>query len=382
MDKRGFKNIILLVIFLLYIVSYKLFIFHNFMKYSEIINASFFVVYFTFSAYLLGFRRDKASYASKSIMKVVLFYLVLTFVVMYALGGVSGFLKNAYSRDSLILFDNIFAPIITIILTELFRYVFIWANRDKKIYIFLATVLICLFDVVINIRALALNDTYLLFNQFATIIVPSIVKNIVMSYLCYHVGYKIPIVYRLVMDLYSFVIPVIPDIGDYLTSMILIALPTFIYVSSFSIIDERNKKVEFIFEKSSFNWTDIPVFCLLAVVAALVSGFFPHFMIGVGSNSMAPYIKKGDAIIIRKLDKNTDVEVGDVIAFKSDKKIVVHRVDDVSKSNGKTVYITKGDANNSVDINAVKKKQIKGIVKIRIPYIAIPTVWLSEYFHK
>ena len=41
----------------------------------------------------------------------------------------------------------------------------------------------------------------------------------------------------------------------------------------------------------------------------------------------------------------------------------------------------KGDANNGNDPRPVSRNQIKGIVKIKIPYIAWPTVWLTELFN-
>ena len=219
------------------------------------------------------------------------------------------------------------------------------------------------------------------FSLTATIILPVIIKNIVLSYLSYHIGYKVPIIYRIVMDLSIYVVPIIPDLGDYLNSLILISLPIVIYISSFSYIDERRKKIEYLFEEDKFSIWDIPVSLFLIILAALVSGFFPIYMIGVGSSSMSPSINKGDAVIIKKINKSTEIKKGDIIAFRYEKKTVIHRVDSISSASSQTVYITKGDANNSIDSSVVKRKQIKGIVKLKVPFIAYPTVWLSEYLN-
>ena len=59
MDKRSLKNIALLVIFVLYTLLYKGFIFPNYMKYSDIINASFFIVFLFGAIKCLGYRKDK-----------------------------------------------------------------------------------------------------------------------------------------------------------------------------------------------------------------------------------------------------------------------------------------------------------------------------------
>ena len=59
MIKRSVKNIILLFLFTAYIIIYKLFIFSNYMKYSEMINVSFLIVLLSISIFFLGFRRCK-----------------------------------------------------------------------------------------------------------------------------------------------------------------------------------------------------------------------------------------------------------------------------------------------------------------------------------
>ena len=251
-------------------------------------------------------------------------------------------------------------------------------NKDKKGYIVLFTVILILFELALGVRTINPEDFAATFSIAATIIVPVIVKNSILSYLCYHVGYKVPLVYRLVMDTYIFIVPIIPDIGDYMNSMILLSLPFLIYITAFPMIDERTTKEEPIFKIDNFSFLNIPIMILLVALIALISGFFPHYMIGIGSDSMNPKINKGDAVIIKKLNKKTEVKQKDIIAYTKGNRIVVHRVVNVNKNKDRITYTTKGDANNSKDPQDVKRKEIKGIVKFKIPFIAYPTVWLSE----
>lgn len=378
MSQRSMKNGIIALLFVAYIILYRLFIFTNYMKFAEIISASFLIVVLALAIKLLGFRKDKPSMLSKNIIKVTVFYLVLAFSVMYGLGLVVGFLHNAYSRSLFTLFDNMFVPIIIIVMVELIRYVVIWANKDKKVFVGIFTVLLILFELMIAVRTLNLNDIAATFNLSATIIVPVIVKNFILSYLCYHVGYKVPLVYRLVMDTYLFIVPIIPDIGDYVNSMILLSVPFLIYITAFPMIDDRSSKSEPVLNIDNFSFLNIPIIILLVLLVSLISGFFPLYMIGIGSDSMNPKISKGDAVIIKKINKNTEIKQKDIIAYNSGGRIVVHRVVNVNKSKDRITYTTKGDANNSKDPQDVKRKQIKGIVKLKVPFIAYPTVWLSE----
>lgn len=381
MNERSIKNSILLVLITGYVLLYKLFIFQNYMKYSEIISASFMVALLGIAIAFLGFRRDKPTVLSKNVMRVVIFYLFLVFFVMYGLGIIVGFLKNGYSRALFNLFDNVFSPAVIIIAVELFRYVFISANKDKKIGVVLVTILLTIFEITISIRSLDYKDLALLFNTTATIILPVIFKNILMSYMSYHVGYKVPIVYRLVMDLYLFIVPIIPNLGDYVNSMILISLPILIYISSFSMIDDRITRPEPIFNKSNFTAWDIPVTIVLVVLIALISGFFPLYMIGIGSQSMDPTIHKGDAVILQKVTDKTELKKGDIVAYSNGKLIIVHRIVKVNKEKNKLTYTTKGDNNNGNDPRPVSRSQVKGTVKFKIPVIAWPTVWLTELFN-
>ena len=380
MKTRSIKSWLIIVLLTAYIVLYKFFIFQNYMKYSEIISASFLMFLLALSIGLLGFRKDKITILTKNVFKVVLLYLILAFLVMYGLGIFVGFLKNAYSLDALSLFNNIFIPIVIIVLVELIRYVVIGANKDKKSVIVILTILLTLFELFTSIRAIDLNDLAATFNITATIILPTIFKNILLSYLTYHVGYKIPIFYRLIMDIYLFVVPVIPSLGNYVNSMISISLPILIYIGVFSLIDDRNSKPEPLFNKKIFTVWDIPVAVLLITLIALISGFFPYYMIGIGSESMNPVIRKGDAVILKKINNETKLKKGDIIAYSSGSLVIVHRIKEIKNDGKNSTYITKGDANNGSDPREVSRSQIKGIVKMDIPVIAWPTVWLTELF--
>ena len=382
MKVRSFKNVFILLALMAYVILYKTFVFQNYMKYSEIITASFLVLLLGISIKFLGFRRDKDTVLSKNVLRVVIFYLVLVFFVMYGLGILVGFLKNAYSRNLFNMFDNIFAPIVIIIVTELLRYVVVWANKDKKIVIILFTMLLIALETVTSIRTIDFTDFAAIFNVIATVILPIVFKNILLTYLTSNVGFKAPIIYRLVMDIYLFIVPIVPNLGDYLNSMILISLPILIYISSFSMIDDRITRPEPVFNKNNFTMLDIPVTIILVVLIALISGFFPLYMIGIGSDSMAPTIHKGDAVVLQKVGKDDKLKKGDTIAYARGKLIIVHRIMEVRKNEDKkTYYITKGDANNGNDPREVYQNQVKGVVKFKIPIIAWPTVWLTELFN-
>ena len=98
---------------------------------------------------------------------------------------------------------------------------------------------------------------------------------------------------------------------------------------------------------------------------------------------MAPRINKGDVVIIEKIDNNYEsLKKGQVIAFKYEEKIIVHRLKNIVKDGNKYYFYTKGDANQMPDEKYVTKDSLLGKVMFRIRYIGKPTLWLHDVFNK
>ena len=97
-----------------------------------------------------------------------------------------------------------------------------------------------------------------------------------------------------------------------------------------------------------------------------VPSVFGYSPLIVQSGSMEVQIHTGDVVVVKGVDVST-LKAGDIVAFKSGDVVVTHRIAQVETSeSGETVYITKGDANNTVDQNPVTQSQIVGIYLFRI----------------
>lgn len=381
MSRRTIKNISILSLIFIYTIVYRLVIFKHALKYSESITAAFLLLLAFGSIVLLGYQKDKKTRIKQYVTRTTISIIIIFFLISYGLGFFVGFLRNAYSLAPSAIVDNLFAPIIIIVSTEILRYVVISSNKDKKHVLILVTVLITILELFITLKPINYADFAGLFKIVTATVLPIISKNIVIGYLDYHVGYKSGLVYRLIMDLYIFVMPIVPDLGDYLNSMIGIGLPFIIYIYASRTISEYNNGIERSYGKRTLRWFDIPAYLFLVVLICLISGFFPYFMIGIGSESMTPTIDKGDAVIIHKVSSPKDLKKGDVIAFRLKDKTIVHRLVKIEKVKGTTYYRTKGDANNSVDSINLTFNDIRGKVILDIPYIAYPTIYLTEFLN-
>lgn len=98
----------------------------------------------------------------------------------------------------------------------------------------------------------------------------------------------------------------------------------------------------------------------------LVSGYEIRI---VQSGSMAPAITTGGVVVVQERER---YEVGDVITF-GDSSLsslpTTHRVVSDIIQNGEMAYVTKGDANESEDVEAVRRSEVHGAVLFSIPYL-------------
>jgi len=87
--------------------------------------------------------------------------------------------------------------------------------------------------------------------------------------------------------------------------------------------------------------------------------------------SMTPSILEGSVVFV-KLMAPSELKEGDIITYsasKDGKIVVTHRIEEIINDEDGLRFITKGDANNSTDLNPVLSSQVIGKVNLSIPYL-------------
>mgnify|MGYP003593239421 CR=1 FL=1 len=77
-----------------------------------------------------------------------------------------------------------------------------------------------------------------------------------------------------------------------------------------------------------------------------------------------------------------EIKEKDILVFKHDNIIVIHRVIKILVVNGETFYYTKGDNNDTEDGYPIAESQVVGIYLFKIPFIGYPTVEFNELTKK
>ncbi len=88
----------------------------------------------------------------------------------------------------------------------------------------------------------------------------------------------------------------------------------------------------------------------------------------VMSGSMEPFYHVGSVVIVDKDISPEDIQVGDPITFrKSDNLVATHRV--VEKHEDSREFITKGDANEDLDMAPVPYEAVIGKAGRSVPFV-------------
>jgi signal peptidase len=122
----------------------------------------------------------------------------------------------------------------------------------------------------------------------------------------------------------------------------------------------------------------LTVVILLGTVM-LTSNHFYYGALVIATGSMTGELNKGDVAIFEKYEDQF-LQEGQVIVFEEDDNMIIHRIVDIKIINEQTRYFTKGDANDNVDAGWRTDGNIVGLVKLKLPILGLPTVWLRSLF--
>lgn len=372
--KKGYKKLLIFQLILLVIFIFNSFVSSILTKYNQII---FLIIILIFFKFLFGFEKDRHRYIKDLILETIIFLLTY-FIIFYLLGIIIGFAKttNYYTLSGFI--DFIIPLVLSIILKEYLRYMMLTKSEYCKLLNVTTVILFIIFDVSNAIFYNSFSNNYDSFMFISLTLLPAIGNNIVCSYISRSSGYKPVILYLLCINLYQYLLPIIPNPNEYLLSIINLLVP-FSYGFSIYRFYSRVKDEDILrdYNKKKIN-SLIPALIISIIAVYFTSGYFKYYMVAIASGSMTPNINKGDVVIIEKTNNYDEIEVGQVMAYKYNNVIVVHRVIKKINDNGSYYFYTKGDNNQDEDNYPIKEDMVIGVVDVKIPYIGIPTVWLNS----
>lgn len=362
------------LIILIFIIMFKVLIINQIPNYSNLINIIFWILFTTLLIITGGIPRNK-NYFKKSSIKIVLIVLLFYFLISYLLGLLLGFNKTFYAHDLENLLKNIIPVVLIIISIETARYL-ILKHQISKLQVIMLTLEFIILNIIVKINGYHFDSAKQIFITVSTIILPLIASEILCTYISYYIGLFPTLIYKLIISLFIFIVPFVPNLGDYLIAIFGLLVPYMIFIQIKRNLQYK-EKYNLYAKKYLKKFLSIFLSIIIFIVIILISGLFKYQMMAIATGSMEPVYFRGDAVIFEKIKAN-QIKKNDILVFKTSSGIITHRVMEIKTTNGEYSFKTKGDNNDNYDNLKITDKEVIGVVRGIVKYIGYPTVWFNE----
>ena len=332
---------------------------------------------------ICGLRRIRLWF-NRRIFLLATLIAILQIVALVDAGLFTGFSRSPYSFTRRGLMINSIFVLSALIGTELSRACLMKDFGMKRPFLTLGlvTLLYSFMDRPV-VGYLGVDRPLLLAEFLGTSFLPTLSKNLLVSYLALLGGPFASIAYRGCLEAFKWFCPVLPDLPWGIEALLGVLVPSlgFIIVSQFTnprllrrlrIPTETKRSRRSVGAKGSSarNWTIISALCVLIVWTATgLLGISPTVVL---SGSMRPTMEIGDIAVSveRPIDS---IKPGDIIQYSYPGGMTIHRVVEIGQLDGPKFFITKGDAEPTLDPRPVTPSQVRGKVVLTLPKLG----WLS-----
>lgn len=246
----------------------------------------------------------------------------------------------------------------------------------------IAAVLVVLFSLAeINYGKLGLlNTAQSLSIYLASDAAPIFAENILFTVLVSSAGPWAAILYAAITQIFTRTFPFLPSLPWLATSAIGVCFPI---LYALRVADQtRLLAQDRCLRHTERNGIYYCALGLSVLFSWFSVGVFPVYPSVVLTGSMEPMIYPGDMVLIQKAAEEEDIyalQEGDVINFKRDNITITHRILSINRDEaGNITFQTKGDNNQSPDVQLVAPGDVKGqIIKV-VPKVGYPALLLSS----
>lgn len=350
-------------------------------KYTSLCNPLFWL-FMAILSYLVA--RDEPSQKMRNkydITQSIVIIVIIYCMIYFSLGLVFGYERSPYSHEVVAILKNLWTFISVIVFQEFTRYQLVKLSPKKIGYYALITALFIIAEIDFWNFSGNFSNNVEFFKYMSQTIVPLIVTNCLFTYLSIMSANLPATIYRCLLMLMTILLPIFPALNWLIKAMmeIVLVIIASLYVNYVDIKSSRIMTRRQVKKESVVSY--IPFVIVLVVLVCFISGTFKYQPIAVLSNSMLPTFARGDAVIMKKIDKKDlkKLKKGTILYYSKEGRLIVHRIVSVKHTDdGKVEATTKGDNNNANDPWVITEDDMIGTVSFMIPYIGYPSVWVNE----
>jgi signal peptidase len=303
---------------------------------------------------------------------------VVYLVLFYLTGLKFGFVNNMHRVGISNLFKFVLPITAIVVATEFIRSRILAQNSRLANFLCYSSCVIAELLIAGSLNGLGNFNKFMDF--LGILLIPALVSHALYQYLSRRYGMYPNIVYRLLITLYAYAIPIVPATPSPLLAFANLLVPIAIY----SFIDLLyEKKIRYALGKKTRLGAVVSVLVIvvLTLYVMLISNQFRYGALVIATDSMTGELNRGDVTVFERYEDHLITE-GQVIIFEKDGSMVVHRVVEIQNINGETRYFTQGDMNKDPDAGYITNSNIVGIAGVKIPYIGYPTLWIRNLFSR
>lgn len=374
--KKSEKKILTVEIILILTFIFNIFVLKNSNQY---LIATVLVIALVLLYLMVGFEKDNLK-LKRDLLMTTLIYVISYYILTYILGIFFEFLRSPYSLGLVTFLRNVTPVLVFIFAKELLRYEIGTKGERNGLLILLSIVLFILVDTSTVLYKYDLTNVSDLVKFLEVSFFPLAAENVMLTYLVMKGGYTSAITYQVVMKMPVYVVPIVPNINTYIDVIFRIVFPLLLLHSLYGEVSGNKERQ---LEKARSNHLAKRIVfsvsvVILVVTVYLTSGLFTYYAVTIGSGSMIPNLGVGDIVIVRKTKDYENLEVGDILVYNKETKVVVHRITEKNKVDNEYVFRTKGDANDAEDWYDIYEEDIIGTVKAKVKYLGYPTIWVNK----
>lgn len=339
-----------------------------------------FMVALAYLAYIFyGFPKFKPTPIQVCLIRGLIAMLIVYFLAIYVLGAFAGFDKIVLTVGSV---NTIIISVITIVATEVLRYITINGNRDTGMFSFLTTLGIIMLQTVMVLDVTELVSGESIAIYLVTIFTPLVLRNLLLTVYSHHISFRLALIYALIMMEYRSVVPFVPALGEFTYCYADIMISFLALIMAYRVISKNYEGYSMISLGDGFSIFDALLFVVFFSLGTLISGVTPLQIYAAQNTSNTTTIAKGDGPVVLKGVNEFDLEKGNIILYKTaegeykicavkEVKVFEKQRDEEER---REVYITT-DKGDSVMID---NKRIHAKVLFNMKYLFLPAIYINN----
>jgi signal peptidase len=309
-------------------------------------------------------------------------------IVFLAVSFMFGAGINTMTINSSVIVRNLWQIGLIVILGEFIRYKLIKSTSERnQTFVIVALTLALAFGQMNDLRIMLRGDMAFV-NTFFVVIFATLVIHAVVSYITIEGSFLSVALVSFIYTMTPYLAPIMPNISAVSWALIVSGLLFVTAIAYYIIISDKRRDVKFR-EKRLARYARKPVFATTLTAGAIIViivfflGRFPVYPVVILSDSMEGTFERGALVFVERTPQDEAflrVEEGDIIHFISHTgNEYVHRVVAFGYDiHGERVYITQGDAVDTIDAFQVPQENILGVANSQIPFIGYPYIWVQN----